>query len=161
DPLFRSAASAHGSRVAGVLLSGGPGDGTAGLWQIATCGGVTIVQDPGEALVKEMPATALASLPVDHCLPAAEIGPLLVRLAREPLTAPVRAECRVPEANGQAFPHGIEVMNGLGRVTPFTCPSCSGVLWELTDGVLRYRCHTGHAFSKESLLDAQAEKMED
>src|SRR5262249_20190070 len=80
DPLFRSAASAHGSRVAGVLLSGGPGDGTAGLWQIATCGGVTIVQNPGEALVKEMPATALASLPVDHCLPAAEIGPLLVRL---------------------------------------------------------------------------------
>jgi two-component system chemotaxis response regulator CheB len=161
DPLFRSAAATYGARVASVLLSGGPGDGMAGLWSIATCGGATIVQDPDDAEMKAMPKHALLSFAVDHRLPAQEIGPLLVRLAREPIAGSVRAGCQVPEENGQSFPHGIEILNGLGRVTPFTCPSCSGALWELADGVLRYRCHTGHAFSEASLLDAQAEKMED
>lgn len=43
----------------------------------------------------------------------------------------------------------------LGTLTPFTCPDCHGVLLTFLDGDLRrFRCHTGHAFSTDSLLAA-------
>ena len=46
DPLFISAAEAHGKRVMGVVLSGGNSDGAAGLRAIAEHGGTALVQDP-------------------------------------------------------------------------------------------------------------------
>src|SRR5262249_28417240 len=44
-------------------------------------GGVTIVQSPDDAEWRSMPESALQNVPVDHCIPASEIGPLLVELA--------------------------------------------------------------------------------
>src|SRR5262245_48775755 len=79
--LFRSAAAAYGNSVAGVVLSGLLWDGTTGLWEIKNAGGVTIVQSPDDARWPEMPLSALKDVPVDHCLPGAEIGGLLARLA--------------------------------------------------------------------------------
>ncbi len=58
DPLFRSAASWYGERVIAALLSGGAGDGIAGLREVKRCGGTTIIQDPSEALFPGMPASA-------------------------------------------------------------------------------------------------------
>jgi two-component system chemotaxis response regulator CheB len=55
DPLFRTAAQAYGSRVVGIVLSGGQNDGSAGLVAIHEAGGTTIVQDPDDAMVPEMP----------------------------------------------------------------------------------------------------------
>src|ERR1700724_2624443 len=49
DPLFRSAASIYGSRVIGIILTGGGNDGTRGLTAVEQAGGLTIVQDPGDA----------------------------------------------------------------------------------------------------------------
>jgi two-component system chemotaxis response regulator CheB len=52
-------------------------------------------------------------------------------------------------------------MNRLGTLSPFTCPACHGALWELSEGdLLRYRCHTGHAFSRDSLLAEQTSESE-
>ncbi len=49
-----------------------------------------------------------------------------------------------------------------GHPSVFACPECGGVLWETEDGnFVRYRCRVGHAFSPESLLDAQSAAMED
>ena len=45
----------------------------------------------------------------------------------------------------------------LGELSVFTCPECHGPLWEVEDGdVLRYRCHTGHAFAPDAVMEAQA-----
>ncbi len=63
DLLFRSAASAYGARVAGVVLSGGLDDGSAGLAAIRHAGGVGIVQSPDEALIDSMPRNAIESQP--------------------------------------------------------------------------------------------------
>ena len=49
----------------------------------------------------------------------------------------------------------------LGTLSPLTCPHCHGALRAIDDeGFLRFRCHTGHAFSAESLRSAQAEAWE-
>src|SRR5215831_3611507 len=83
DPLFRSAALAYGRRVVGVILSGALDDGTAGLWAVKQRGGIAIVQDPQEAQHASMPQSAMTYVPVDYCLPAADIAPFLVRLVQE------------------------------------------------------------------------------
>jgi len=41
----------------------------------------------------------------------------------------------------------------LGKVSKYTCPDCHGVLVEIEEGpIVRFRCHTGHAFSLMSLM---------
>ncbi len=69
DPLFESAARAFGSRVVGVVLSGGDGDGAAELRTIKEHGGLALVQDPEEAVMPSMPHSAIASAHPDGCVP--------------------------------------------------------------------------------------------
>jgi two-component system chemotaxis response regulator CheB len=46
----------------------------------------------------------------------------------------------------------------LGEASAFTCPECHGALIEITNGKLvRFQCHTGHAFSINSLLAESTE----
>jgi two-component system chemotaxis response regulator CheB len=59
DPLFASAAEAYGDKVVGIVLSGGDSDGADGLRSIKAHGGRTIVQDPDEAPVPDMPEAAI------------------------------------------------------------------------------------------------------
>jgi hypothetical protein len=52
----------------------------------------------------------------------------------------------------------VEELQAIGRTSIFTCPDCGGVLFELNDKhPVRYRCHTGHAFSLRSLASTQEE----
>lgn len=165
DPLFRSAAWAYGPRVVGVVLTGYLDDGAAGLWAIKTCGGITIVQDARDALYHDMPANAAMAIDVDYTLPVAEIGPLLDSLARQPIDGQrefERPSVIKTEIEFAKMDRDITDMNTLGTLSPFTCPTCRGALWELHNGdILRYRCHTGHAFSKDSLVAEQTAAIED
>lgn len=80
DPLFTSAAEAYGSRVVGILLSGGGADGVRGLIAIKARGGLSLVQDPREARAPSMPASAIADDDVDAVLRFEQIGEALVVL---------------------------------------------------------------------------------
>jgi two-component system chemotaxis response regulator CheB len=143
--------------VIGVILSGALDDGTAGMEAIKACGGITVIQDPREAINSAMPRSVLAHVAVDHVVPAATIGPLLAEITplaaveegREPMTEHMDIETRIAlEENAL----GAGVMK-LGQLSPYTCPECHGTLLQLnTGGILRFRCHTGHAYSVDSLL---------
>jgi two-component system, chemotaxis family, protein-glutamate methylesterase/glutaminase len=87
DPLFRTAAAAHGRLVTGVLLSGASCDGALGLGAIRARRGLTAVQDPQEAIFERMPECAIERGVVDEVLPAREIG----RLVGERIAAATRA----------------------------------------------------------------------
>jgi two-component system chemotaxis response regulator CheB len=161
DPLFRSVALAWGPRAIGIVLTGHMDDGTAGLAAIKACGGIAIVQDPADADAPGMPASALANVEVDHCLPLDALASLLVRLVQ----LPPRAGIGPPPANllqEQALFIGesnMDDMKRLGDPTQLTCPECGGTLSELRDKPpLRYRCHTGHAYTAQSLSGAQVEQ---
>jgi len=163
DPLFRSAAASFGGRVIGVVLSGSLADGTAGLRGIKRCGGLAIVQDPAEALVPDMPTSALRHVDVDHVCRAEEMARLLGRLvltAAGP-TPEIPLDIRLETAIAAQELADMRVDDALGDPSRFTCPECHGALWEIEDGsMLRYRCHVGHAFAADAVLAAQGEEIE-
>ena len=154
DPLFRSAAVWHGSRVIGVILSGRLDDGTAGLQAVKLCGGLAVVQDPEDAEEPDMPASALANVDVDMRVPAERLVDALLALIAQPAEA-FRApppqlvrEHRLSLGEGDPMEH----LDAIGTRSRLVCPECRGVLWELADTrPRRFRCHTGHAFTLRSL----------
>jgi two-component system chemotaxis response regulator CheB len=164
DPLFRSAAVSHGSRVIGVVLTGMLDDGTAGLIAVKRCGGVTVVQDPRDAAYSGMPLSALDNANVDYCVSIAEMGPLLTTLVSKPhgKNRAVPDDIRTEAAIAERVLSDISQVNGLGKQVPYNCPGCGGVLWKIDGpGEKRYRCHTGHSYSGLSLLASQSEKIEE
>jgi two-component system chemotaxis response regulator CheB len=164
DPLFRSAAVSHGSRVIGVVLTGMMDDGTAGLIAVKRCGGVTVVQDPRDAAYSGMPLSALDNATVDFCVSIAEMGPLLTTLVsqRQGKSKAVPEDVRTEAAIAERVLSDISQVNSLGEQVPYNCPGCGGVLWKIDGpGEKRYRCHTGHSYSGLSLLASQSEKIEE
>ena len=165
DATFRTAARAYGPRVVGVVLSGALDDGTAGLAAIKERGGITVVQDPGDALFPDMPRNAMEAVKIDYCLPTREIASLLVRLALEPVkeeAAPPVSEQMQKESEIEAIDMDtIEDEEKPGTPSVFGCPECGGVLWELQDAeLLRFRCRVGHAYGAEGLFAAQSESLD-
>ena len=162
DPLFRSAAHAFGPRVVGVVLTGALDDGTAGLWAVKRHEGVTVVQDPRDALVPSMPESALRYVTVDHCLPIGAIGPLLTRLAMEPVTLTSTKEAREMDIESKLLlgEGTVEEALSLGKPSGYACPECHGSLLEIEeDSLVRYRCHVGHAYSIDTLLSELTKKV--
>lgn len=169
DPLFRTAAAAFGPKVVGVILSGYLDDGTAGLQAIKACGGKALVQEPQDAVAPSMPQSAIDHAGVDWRLPCAEIGPALLALTSA-APAPAGAAQSLPPvpqwvAVENRFARGVGNMEQLEKIaTPstFTCPECQGTLWELHGRKpQRFRCHTGHSFTAQTLGELQHEKAED
>jgi two-component system chemotaxis response regulator CheB len=159
DPLFRSAALAHGAGAVGVILTGLLDDGTAGLQAIKARGGVAIVQDPQDAQEPSMPRSALRHVQVDHCVPLARMGEVCAAV----MTLPPGTDQAAPEwlrheqmvANRQGNP--VNHLRQIAKPSTFVCPDCSGSLWEL-DNVqpARFRCHTGHAYTLRTLQHAHS-----
>lgn len=144
NAMFRSAATAYGERVAGVLLTGLLDDGAAGLWEIQQHNGATIVQDPDEAAFRSMPDSAIRGLNVQYIVRLREIPPLLARLSMDihPQKPKDSADVRTEPA---------------GQV----CPECGGVMTKAQMGrLLEFRCHTGHRFGLETLISQKSALVE-
>lgn len=80
DVLFESAAYAFGRGVVGVILTGAGFDGARGLSLIARRGGVTVVQDPEDAVADLMPRAACAATTPDYVAPLVAIPRLITEI---------------------------------------------------------------------------------
>lgn len=163
DALFRSAALAFGSRVIGVVLSGMLDDGAAGLAAIKGQGELAIVQHPLDAEAADMPRAALEAADVDHVASADALGGLIARLvhteAPAQLPVPVELELEVEIAAGRRL--GSDRLREIAEPAPLSCPHCQGVLSGIKDtSPLRFRCQIGHAFSADSLVEAQRDGVD-
>jgi two-component system chemotaxis response regulator CheB len=165
DPLFRSAARVFGPRVVGVLLSGGLYDGVAGLLAVRGAGGVAVLQDPADAEMAALPQSAEAVAGADYVVPADALAGLLVELVHRPAEAgegrhmadPLEKLPQTAASDARAQARGEKK----GAVTTFTCPECGGTLWQADEaGLIRFRCHVGHVYHAEALLDGQQETLE-
>jgi two-component system, chemotaxis family, protein-glutamate methylesterase/glutaminase len=167
DPLFRSAAAAYGPRVIGVILTGMLDDGTAGLMVVRASGGEAIVQDPETALYPGMPKSALEHVPDARSVPLHQISSLLLEMIRRPLPRETRHPRKVPVAAvketriAELDMSEISTEDRLGTPSPFACPDCGGVLWEIEqNGFLRFRCRVGHALTARYLGAEQRHAVE-
>ena len=144
NPLFRSAARSYGPRVAGVILTGGLDDGTAGLAEIKRKGGVATVQDPATALTASMPENAIRHVAVDYVISLEEIPKVLRDLALGRL----RETKPMPE-------------EPLERVLSGLSPECRGPLWKERQGrILVYRCRVCDVYSPLAMAQEHNETVE-
>jgi two-component system CheB/CheR fusion protein len=97
DYLFRSLAEDQGGRAIGVVLSGTGSDGTQGVCEIKSVGGITFAQDEKSSTHSGMPRSAFDSGCVDFVLPPAEIAKRLAHIGGHPYMATAQAaEVEVP-----------------------------------------------------------------
>jgi len=168
DALFRSAAYTFGTRVIGVVLTGLLDDGTSGMWTIKRFGGLTIVQEPLEAMYASMPQSVMEYVDVDYIASVADIGPLICELTSQSVQdeTPVSGEeyKRIGKeilvaAENKGFDLRIQE---LGAPSTLTCPECHGALVSIREGNFeRFRCHTGHGFSADDLLAELSKSTEE
>jgi two-component system chemotaxis response regulator CheB len=162
NPLLRSVAVAFGPRAVGMLLSGVLDDGVLGLAAIRARGGVTVVQDPDDALFSDMPRNAIAAQLVDHEVAAGAAGRLFAKLAERPSEeAPMEPDPAMELENqiamGPRFSDTFDAER-LGSPSGFTCPDCNGSLMAV--GATNYRCRVGHAWTPEALFRARDKETE-
>jgi two-component system chemotaxis response regulator CheB len=166
DPTFRSAALAYGPRVIGVVLSGALDDGTGGLMVIRAHGGEAIVQDPESAPFPSMPKNALKMVPDAHVATMDEMPALIAKLVSQSvkdgqpstqLDKLAVSDVRMAELDMDEMEREIHA----GTPSVFGCPECGGVLWEINqEGLLRFRCRVGHAYTAQHLRAEQRQVIE-
>ncbi len=101
DHFLRSLAQAQQTRAIGVVFSGTGSDGTLGLLEIKSVGGITFAQEPGSARHGGMPQSAIGSGVVDFVLPPEGIGRRLGEIGNHPYLAPRPVEAPPPESKDQ------------------------------------------------------------
>ena len=156
--MFRSLAARLGSAAVAVVLSGALDDGAAGALAIAQAGGHVIVQDPDDALVPRMPASALAVGASHEVVPVAAMGALIAQLAEPPITG------RAEEEDVSTEPDPAEMELGPNRPDgprPAYLPRVQRrAVGAARRRAVRYRCRVGHSYSEDAMVDAQGTAVE-
>ena len=164
DPLFRSAAVYRGSRAVGVILSGLMDDGAAGARALRRTGGRVLVQSPESSEFPDMPTAALRAVPDAMPVPLKALAAEMTALAAEPTDPPREVPWEIGVELKIAGLEGASMANEdrLGELSPYNCPHCNGVLWQIDDGPLtRFRCHTGHAYTMKTLNESQERALDE
>ncbi|MBB5536390.1 chemotaxis protein CheB [Rhizobium giardinii] len=154
DPLFRSIGASFGPRGIAIVLTGMLNDGAAGLFDLKRCGGVTVVQNPSEAVAPDMPLGALKANTVDYRASLADLPALLGKLTSEvagpPVVVPQDIKLEIDIALGREI--SPETIATIGDTVPISCPGCGGVLSQIKNSSpLRFRCQVGHAYTSQTL----------
>lgn len=164
DVLFRSAAVTYSNACIGILLTGRLSDGTAGLEAIKKCGGMAMIQNPATAEYEGMPSNAAQVVDIDYVVNVEDMGDVIRKIMQEELPEKKEIPGSVIRENTIAtkISSQIALKENLGHQVPISCSSCGGPLWKIEDSKInRYRCHVGHAFTEEALLDSQNESLEE
>ncbi|MDB5750609.1 MAG: signal transduction histidine kinase with CheB and CheR [Ramlibacter sp.] len=82
DVFFRTLADSHGAHAAAVVLSGMDDDGALGIKRVKERGGLTVAQDPEQALHGSMPRAAMSTGMVDWVLRVEEMPERLLTYFR-------------------------------------------------------------------------------
>ena len=164
DVLFGSLAEQFGPRAVGVILSGTLDDGAAGLLRIKEAGGLSIVQDPKEAVFPGMPERAIGLAGPDHVCAAAEVPDLIAAAVRAIVSGPGNPgeDPELPDPVDADEP-GTAAEDRIpdGNPSELTCPECGGVLWAQGQEELTFRCRVGHAYSPDSLVARHSQRVEE
>ncbi len=149
-----------------MVLTGNLDDGTAGLAVVKRRRGLAVVQDPEEADYAGMPQSAIQNVAVDHVLSLTDIP----AAPRETGSRAARRRAGAIWSGGRSgkernmkdeVEHGQDSSVELGVPSDLTCPECGGSLREKKiDTVVHFRCHTGHAYSPETLLAKQSDVVD-
>jgi two-component system chemotaxis response regulator CheB len=113
-----------------------------------------------------MPESALKMVREAHVVPLSEIANVIVKFVSETLELPRAAVATDPLAIHDVKMSEVdmsEVENDIraGRPSVFGCPECGGVLWEIDqEGLLRFRCRVGHAYTASHLGAEQRQVIE-
>src|SRR3954467_3230469 len=152
DPLFRSVGAWYRHRALGGVLSGTLDDGTAGIATIHAKGGVTVAQEPGDAIAPGMPTSAIENVGVDFVLPAGAMAPLFTRFATGATPRPDN-----PDPGFGAVDRSSAIGSpATSEPSDLVCPECGGVLRHFREnGLIRFHCRVGHTYSPDALYSAQ------
>ncbi len=116
DHLFRSLATEYGTRAVGIVLSGAGSDGSSGLRDVKTAGGMTVAQELESSGQTGMPQSAIDSGYIDLILPIVDIPQALQRFAGLPESARVDPSSEAIELANLADESGMESVEGsVGR----------------------------------------------
>lgn len=157
DVLLQSVAREFGTRAAAIVLSGTMDDGVVGLQAVESVGGYTMVQDPDDAAFPGMPAAAIRATHPSFIGTVGEIAEHLSAWVDRPGDAG-HGPAGGPVGTGA---HLGAPSEQVGTLSEFTCPECGGTLWNVEgQGLLRFRCRVGHAYSAESLFAGKQQALE-
>ena len=132
-----------------MVFSGTGSDGTLGLLEIKSVGGITFAQEPGSAQHGGMPQSAIGSGAVDFVLPPEGIARRLAEIGAHPYLAPSPVEAPPPESEN----HFRRVLGAVKAVT--------GVDFsQYRDTTIRRRILRRMALQGESSLAAYARRLE-
>ena len=81
DVLFETAATVFKDGLVGIILTGANNDGAAGTIAVKKNGGLTVVQDPGEAQFPFMPRAAIETNHVKYIRTLPEIQDFLLKIS--------------------------------------------------------------------------------
>jgi two-component system chemotaxis response regulator CheB len=162
DPLFMSAALDAGPRAAAVVLSGTLDDGAKGCEVIDRHGGAVAVQSRAECAFPGMPTAAKRAVPQAEELTVRELAAWILRQSRTPVSSEEPVYDKEIDREIALFLREEPAMaDPGGELIAFSCPACSGPIYEQkTANTFRYICRVGHAWSRDSMMDAQSDAVE-